>query len=98
MLHNDLVDVLSENLTSLSDNAVDVLEAIIDGYVLEDEDDFEVALSEELDNQFMYWADAFDYLKDNSICNFEEAINELGATSIEQFAYYYLEQEIREIL
>lgn len=66
---------------------------------LEDDEDidtseFDDMLNEELDSWFTYYEDAWEYLQDNNITDFSDAIHEWGATDICAIAMYYAREEI----
>lgn len=66
---------------------------------LEDDEDIDIyqmedLINEEIDGWFIYYSDAWDYLQDNQITDFSEAIQEWGATDICAIATYYAREEI----
>lgn len=94
----DLRELLENS--SLSAQAYDIIDAVLD-YVDEDVHeadyyDLEEAIQQEIDSQFIYYSDAWDYLQDNNITDFTDAINEYGVTDLVGIASYYLMQEIMD--
>ena len=79
----------------LSDTASDTVDNIID---LRDEadmnDDADEIAWQECDKQFIYYADAWQYLQDNEITDFTEAIENMGCKDINAIATYYLMNEL----
>ena len=53
---------------------------------------------EEVDREFIYYSDAFNYLMDNNITDFEDAFKEFGATNVCGIAYYYCLNEVNQII
>ena len=101
MTLEELKKAYEEGSRELSDEAQSVLFYTIDELEEEEEpgeDEVEQRLWENLDNQFIYTQDAYDYLENQHILDFSEAIQEMGAHTPEQIAYYFLEQEIREFV
>ena len=93
-----LLRMIEGNLTG---TAYDIAYAVADNY--EDdkdisEDDFYDDLIYEVDSYFTYYSDVWDYLQDNGITDFSEAIDEWQVTDICGFACYSVEQEIRDTL
>lgn len=85
------------NKWEYSDEAVRLVDNILNNYDLVTDDDVRQAVWEEVDNAFIYYADAWDYLKQSGVTDFEEPVKE-GFTGITQIAVYYCEQEVYEIL
>ena len=98
MTKEDLKKLLESKEGNMSDEAYTVLQNIMNEYDLNDEDDFRTALDEQLSNQFTYYSDAFDFLQKQCITDYSEAIAEYGAKTLMEFAYYYLEDEIYNII
>lgn len=105
MRYEELKDAIEEAQQCASGTAETVLEYVLDRFseyeYTEDEiDEYEVwdAISEEIDSYFTYYSDAWDYLQDNSITDFEDAIRDGGCMDICSIAYYYLDAEIRDNL
>ena len=98
MTKEDIENLLESKEGSMSDEAYTVLENIMNEYDLNDEDDFQTALNEQLGNQFVYYSDAFDFLQKQCITDYSKAIAEYGAKTVTEFAYYYLEDEIYNII
>ena len=80
-----------------TDEAYDVVDALIDELEDGNETDIQDLLLELCDNRCIYYSDAFDYLKHCNVNDFQEAF-ENGYTGICQIMFYYLEQECYEIL
>ena len=59
-----------------------------------DESDFSDYVTQELDSYFTYYDDAWDYLQDNNITDFRDAMYEWNATDICAIAMYYAYTEI----
>lgn len=97
MLYEELKEAISNAQCSVSSVASDVLDNVLDRYEEDDEDidewDVWDAIDEEIDNYFIYYSDAWDYLQETCTTDFEEAIHE-GHTGICGFACYYLRDEI----
>ena len=99
MTLKELKKAYEEGSRELSDEARDVLFNTIDALEEEeepDEDEVEQTLWENLDIKFTYTKDAYDYLENQNLFDFSEAIQAVNAHTPEQIAYYFLEQEIRE--
>ena len=95
-----LKEAIQSAQCDVSDVASSVLDYVLDRFDGEeeiDEDDVYDAIREESDSYFIYYDDAYDYLRDNCITDFDEAIGD-GCTSVCSIAYYYLVQEIEENL
>lgn len=95
--------VLHEDIYSYqwTDEAFDAVDAILQSLIDEDYDadtDFYEIMYYQLDYVFMYYNDAFDYLKANQIYEFSDAVAEGFGTNVSTVAYYYLEQEVYELL
>ena len=50
------------------------------------------------DNEMIYYSQAFNYLMDNNITDFEESIKEFGCTNVCGIAFYYLYNEVNAII
>ena len=85
---------LSDDAQAVLFNTIDALEEKEDL----DEDEVEQTLWDNLDAEFIYTEDAYKYLGSLNIGDFSEAIQEMGAHTPEQIAYYFLEREIREFV
>ena len=98
MRYEELKDAITNAMISVSPEASDVLQYVLDRYDEDSEDIDESsvydAISEECDSMFTYYSDAWDYLRDNGITDFDEAINECGCTNVCSIAWYYLRQEV----
>ena len=80
---------------SLSALAEDIIRDMID-----ENDNFQDLYDNypyEIDRSLIYYSDAFNYLMDENITDYEDAIN-WGATNITSIAYYYLTEEISNAL
>lgn len=101
MTFAELKKASEEGSRELSDEAQTVLFYTLDeleGKEEPDEDKTEQILWENLDVAFTYTKDAYDYLENQNISDFSEAIQEMGASTVEQIAFYFLEQEIRDFV
>lgn len=89
--------VLNERLEKVeygySDDAFDVVYNMIHDYDNLSYDN----VYDASDSVFTYWSDAFEYLNNQSIPDFKEAIAE-GHSRIESIAWYYLMEEVHELL
>ena len=101
MRYEDLKDAICNAMSSVSGEAEDVLQRVLDRY---DEDDENIDESdvydyvyEEAGDYFIYYSDAFDYLQDNSITDYDDAICE-GCHDVCSIATYYLIEEVNENL
>ena len=63
-----------------------------------DQETFEERLSEELDSYFTYYDDAWEYLQDNNITDFEDAFYEWNVTGICGIACYYAYHDVIDIV
>lgn len=95
--------VLNEDIYSYqwTDEAFDAVDAILQSLIDEDYDadtDYYEIVHYQLDGVFMFYNDAFDYLKANQIYEFSDAVAEGFGTNVSTLAYYYLEQEVYELL
>ena len=100
MDYEQLKEAIQSAQCDVSDVASDVLDYVLDRFDGEeeiDEDDEYDAIRDECDAYFTYYDDAWDYLRDNCITDFDEAVRD-GFMSVCSIAYYYLEQEILDNL
>ena len=101
MSYEELVDAIINAQNSVSSEASDVLQYVLDRWDEGDDDisecDVYDAVMEECDSYFIYYSDAWDYLRDNNITDFFDAVNN-GCDNICSIAYWYLQQEINENL
>ena len=93
-----LMEQLESNKYHISDDGYSVIESMIDDYDWEDEDDFRENLYEVSGEQFMYYADAFDYIKEQWITDFKDAFDNGYGENVCSIATYYLEEEINTFL
>ena len=94
MRKNQLQQFIENELTGIGyDIGFNILDRLEDGEEI-DTSDFDDMLNEELDSWFTYYDDAWDYLRDNNITDFSDAIHEWGATDICGIACYYAREEI----
>lgn len=94
MRKRKLQKLIENELTGIAyDIGFQILDRLKDGEEI-DQWDFEDMVREELDSWFTYYDDAWDYLQDNCITDFSEAIQEWGATDICAIALYYAQEEI----
>ena len=101
MRYEELKDAIENAGCSVSNVAQDVLVYVLDRFDEDDEieeDDVYDAIRDECDSYFTYYSDAWDYLIDNNITDFEDAIRYGGCENVSSIAYYYLEQEINDNL
>lgn len=92
-LKERLNEQLEENKYHCSDYCFDAINDLINDYEWKNEDDFRDYIFEEVGETFIYYKDAFNFIVDRWITDFEEAFN-VGLTGICQIASYYLEQEV----
>ncbi len=90
--------LLEDYSNELSSQAYNVLDCISDDLDTLTQDDIQDNLYNYLDGEFIYYSDAFDYLTDNNITDFEDAIKNYGAYDVCSIACYCLEQEIMNFL
>lgn len=88
---NDLVEKIAcaETIEELEEieGEIDLLECDIDDLALDDEN-----IIDKINEHFVYYDDAWEYLQCSDITDFEEAFDN-GITDITGIATYYLEQE-----
>lgn len=58
-------------------------------------EDLDSAINDYCDTAFIYYDEAWDFLREENITDFTEAIDEFGAKTVCQIACYYLENDIR---
>lgn len=89
-------EMLKHAERELSPDAYYALECIFDTLTEETDEISEDEITEELYSyiDFTCYSDAWDYLRDNQITDFSDAIQEFGATDVCSIACYYCEQEI----
>lgn len=85
------------------ENIVNLVAGIIDGIdYLQDVGDARDRLDEiihdTIDGYLVYYSRAWNFLMDYNITDFSEAIDELDAKDLMSIAYYYMEQEVYELL
>lgn len=89
-----------ESLNSLrykySEEAQNVIENVYTNY--DEKIPLEDRIFEEVGEYFIYYSDAFNYLRDNHIYDFEDAISEGFGKNVCSIASYYLEQEVFDLL
>lgn len=96
MKYSELRRLCDESLSGISETIIDYVLCGLD----EEEDidydieDIEERINEELDNYFTYYSDAWEYLQDNCITDFEDAFYEWNATDICSIACYYAHEEV----
>lgn len=94
MKYAELRNMCEESLSGL---AYDITDNILSGMDEDeeiDQSDFEDRINEEIDNYFIYYQDAWEYLQDNNITDFEDAIRDWGCTDICAIASYYARDEV----
>lgn len=79
---------LTPTAYDIVDNVLCEIGDEVDEYDLRDE------VMNEIDSQFIYYDDAWNYLQEQNITDFTDAINEFGCTDLMGIATYYLLQEI----
>lgn len=91
----ELRRILEES--NLSATAYDIVNNVID-YICEEPEEYDIRdeIMNEIDSQFMYYDDAWNYLQEQNITDFTDAIREFGVTDIMGIASYYLLDEIEE--
>lgn len=99
---NELLKKLEKCGRGYSDEARSIIDNIIVNSFSIDEEkaefDFENLIFGEIDSSMIYYSDAWSYLQDNNITDFEDAIKEYEAYNITSIACYYLQQEVYELL
>ena len=97
MRYETLKNAIQEAKARLTDECCDILDNVLDRFDEDDKsidlDDIYDAISDEVDNFFIYYDDAWSYLENNSITDFDDAIY-AGCTSVCSIAYYYAKEEI----
>ena len=96
MKYASLKRLCEESLTGISEVIIDYVLGGLDEEENIDYDieDIEERINEELDNYFTYYSDAWEYLQDNNITDFEDAFYEWNATDICGIACYYAHEEV----
>ena len=95
MRYSRVKEIIYDNL---SGQELDIAEYALDHFNDGDsisEEDFEEALREEIDSYFTYYSDAWDYLSDNNITDFGEAIHYGMCYDVCSIACYYAEENIK---
>ena len=89
--------LLEEREHVLSQQAYAIIDSVLD-YVDEydDIDELDEEIRHEIDNSIIYYCDAWNYLQENQITDFYEAINEFGLTGVTSIACYYIMDEIQK--
>lgn len=96
MKYETLKRLISENLDGVAlDIATNVCELWDEGDEIS-YDDFVDEIAQECDSWFTYYSDAWEYLQDENITDFEEAFQEWAVTDICGIACYYAEQRVRD--
>lgn len=85
-----------EESHEFSDLAIDIVKDMLDEY--ESVEEMLTYYIDEVDRELIYYSQAFNYLMDNNITDFEYAIKEWGATSVTAIAYAYLNDEVGAII
>lgn len=93
-LKEELKEQLERNACNCSDECYGVIESIINDYNFTNEDEFKEIIWQEVEECFIYYAAAFDYIRDQWITSFKEAFDEGFGENICTIASYYLEQEV----
>lgn len=93
-----LMEQLERNKYHISDKGYNCLESIINDYEWNNEDEFREHIYEATGEAFIYYSDAFDYLKDQNIFEFEDAFRDGFGYNVCSIATYYLEDEISAFL
>ena len=88
---------VKENEFEFSDEAVQAVYDVIDRLAENPEEDVYDLLWEVLDDAFIYYSDAFEYLQKTGNTDFEEPVKE-GFTGVCQIAYYFCEQEALDLI
>ena len=101
LTYEELKERIENAQMDVSSQASDVLGYVLDRYDEDDDNideyDVEDAIMEECDEYFTYYDDAWEYLQENCITDFDDAVAE-GCTGVCSIAYYYLRDEIMNIL
>ena len=101
MRYEDLKNAIQSCQADVSADASTILDYVLDRFE-EGQEDIDIdevydAIRDECDNYFIYYSDAWNYLEDNCITDFDEAISNC-CTSVCSIAYFYAEQEILDNL
>ena len=101
MRYETLKNAIEEAQCDLSDVCTDILDNVLNMFD-ESMDDIDVddvydILNQECDDYFIYYDDAWDYLRDNSITDFDDAVAN-GCTNVCAIACWYAYQEISDNL
>jgi len=81
--------------TDYSENSIAVAESTIDSY--DNFDDMIDNLPFEVERELIYYSQSFNYLMDNNITDFKDAISN-GANDVTSIASYYLYEETTNLL
>lgn len=81
---------LSPTAYDIVDNVLCEIGDDVDEYDLRDE------IMNEIDSQFIYYGDAWNYLQEQDITDFTNAIREFGCTDLMGIASYFVLEEIEE--
>lgn len=93
-----LKEQLKHNRYYCDEKCYDVISDIIEYYDFENEDEFRDHIYEAIGEAFIYYADAWDYLRNNNITSFQEAFGEGFGENVCTIASYYLEQEVCDFI
>ena len=93
-LKERLMEQLENNKWDCSEKCYNALDDIINYYDFNNEDEFTENIYDEVGEAFIYYADAFDYIREQWITDFQDAFNEGFGENVCTIATYYLEQEI----
>lgn len=88
---------VKENEFDFSDEAVQAVYDVIDRLAENPEENVYDLLQEVLDDDFIYYSDAFEYLQKTNNTDFEDPVKE-GFTGVCQIAYYFCEQEAVDLI
>lgn len=77
--------------------AFEAVESILDAAVQNQEEDIYELIHWELDNYFIYYNDAWEYMKNWGPTDLSHAVME-GFHTISQIAYFHLQEEVFNIL
>ena len=94
MKYAELRRLCDESLAGISEDIIDNILSGMDEDEEFDIEDIECRIDEELDSYFTYYSDAWEYLQDNNITDFEDAFYEWNATGICSIACYYAHGEV----
>ena len=95
MKYSELRRLCDECLCGIAGDIVDNILSGMDEDEEINEWDMDDRISEEIDSYMTYYSDAWDYLQDNGITDFSDAIAN-GCEDVTSIACYYALEEVRD--